>query len=91
MNMKLQNTNLLIVAALALMTNGFSLLGLNHGSAGAVARNIECNSAMTRNIQVAESLKQLTSNPPRKPEQTFASLFNMPPVEGIGRQINELG
>jgi Co/Zn/Cd efflux system component len=54
--MKLQNTNLLIVAALALLTNGFSLLGLNHGSAGALARNIECISSISRNIQVAEML-----------------------------------
>ncbi|MDA7087968.1 hypothetical protein PH586_16365 [Pseudomonas sp. SA3-5] len=74
--MKLQNTHLLIVAALALMTNGFSLLGLNHGSAGALARNIECVSSISRNIQVAEMLKQLTGNPPCKPQMTSAGPFS---------------
>lgn len=74
--MKLQNTHLLIVAALALMTNGLSLLGLNHGSAGALARNIECNSSMSRNIRVAVSLEQLIGNPPCLPDRTFAGPFS---------------
>jgi Co/Zn/Cd efflux system component len=74
--MKLQNTPLLIVATLALMTNGLSLLGLNHGSAGALARNIECNSSMSRNIQVAVSLKQLPANPPCRPDNALASPFS---------------
>lgn len=74
--MKLHNSKLLIVAALALMTNGFSLLGLNHGSAGALARNLECNSSISRNIQVAEMLKQLAGNPPCKPQMSLAGPFS---------------
>jgi len=74
--MKLHNSKLLIVAALALMTNGFSLLGLNHGSAGALARNLECNSNISRNIQVAEMLKQLPGNPPCKPQLSPAGSFS---------------
>lgn len=74
--MKLQNRNLLILAALAVMTNGLTLLGLNHGSAGALARNIECNSTMSRNIQVAESLKQLTGHPPCQPDKAFTGPFS---------------
>ncbi|TWC28600.1 hypothetical protein FBY03_13525 [Pseudomonas sp. SJZ079] len=74
--MKPQNTNLLIVAALALLTNGLSLLGLNHGSAGALARNIECNSSMSRNIRVAVSLEQLPANPPCRPDNSFAGPFS---------------
>lgn len=62
--MKLHNPNLLIVAALAVMTNGFTLLGLNHGSAGALARTLECNSNMSRSIEVGESLKRLVGYPP---------------------------
>lgn len=73
--MKLHNPNLLIVAALAVMTNGFTLFGLNHGSAGALARNLECNSNMSRSIQVAESLRQLTSYPPRIPEPGYTGPF----------------
>ncbi len=75
--MKLQNTPLLIVAALALMTNGLSLLGLNHGSAGAMARNIECNSSMSRNIQVAVSLKQLIGNPPSPTNKSGTGRFSL--------------
>ncbi|KFX68071.1 hypothetical protein TMS3_0123025 [Pseudomonas taeanensis MS-3] len=75
--MKLQNTPLLIVAALALMTNGLSLLGLNHGSAGALARNIECNSSMSRNIQVAVSLKQLIGNPPSPTNKSGTGRFSL--------------
>lgn len=74
--MKLQNRNLLIVAALAVMTNGLTLLGLNHGSAGALARNIECNSTMSRNIRVAETLKRLTGNPPCQPDKAFTGPFS---------------
>jgi hypothetical protein len=74
--MKLQNTNLLIVAALALMTNGLSLLGFNHGSVGALARNIECNASMSRNIQVAVSLKQLPANPPCRPDNALTGPFS---------------
>lgn len=74
--MKLQSRNLLILAALAVMTNGLTLFGLNHVSAGALARNIECNSTMSRNIQVAESLKQLTGLPPCRPDKAWAGPFS---------------
>jgi Co/Zn/Cd efflux system component len=58
--MKLHNTHLLIVATLTVLTNGFSLRGFNHGSAGALARNIECISMHiaqypgSRNAQAAD-------------------------------------
>lgn len=74
--MKLKNRNMLIVAALAVMTNGLSLLGLNYGSAGALARTIECNSNIARSIQVAEMLKQMSSQPPCRPELVFAEQFS---------------
>ncbi|NQD93756.1 hypothetical protein HP532_13985 [Pseudomonas sp. CrR25] len=73
----MQNRNLLIVAALAVLTNGLSLLGLQQGSAGALARTIECNSSMSRNIQVAESLKQLSGLPPYRPEVAFTGPFRL--------------
>lgn len=75
--MKTQNTNLLIVAALALMTNGLSLLGLNHGSAGALARNIECNSSMSRNIRVAASREQLIGSPPCPTNKSSTARFSL--------------
>ncbi len=75
--MKLRNRNLLIVALLALMTNGLTLLGLNHGSAGALARNIECNSNIARNIQVAETLKRWTGLPPYPPTKHGPGRFSL--------------
>ncbi|HWV08077.1 hypothetical protein [Pseudomonas sp.] len=73
--MKLHNPNLLVVAALAVMTNGFTLLGLNHGSAGALARNLECNSNMARSIEVGESLKKLIGFPPRHDDPGLSGPF----------------
>ncbi|WP_339488205.1 hypothetical protein [Pseudomonas sp. EL_65y_Pfl2_R95] len=75
--MKLKNRNLLIIAALAIMTNGLSLLGLNHGSAGALARTIECNSNIGRNLQVAQQLKLMTSTPPNKADCVFVERFEL--------------
>mgnify|MGYP006967106456 FL=1 len=39
--MRRQTRKFWIVAALAILTNGYSLLGLAQGSAGALARTIE--------------------------------------------------
>lgn len=73
--MKLKNRNLLIIAALAIMTNGLSLLGFNYGSAGALARTIECNSKIAHNLQIAQNLKPITGNPPTRAAFAFASRF----------------
>ncbi|WP_417662368.1 hypothetical protein [Pseudomonas sp.] len=75
--MKLKNRNLLIIAALAIMTNGLSLMGFNYGSAGALARTIECNSQIARNLQVAKGLKPITGNPPTRAALAFANRFEL--------------
>lgn len=46
--MRRQTRKFWIVASLAILTNGYSLLGLAQGSAGALARTLECNQAMVR-------------------------------------------
>ncbi|MGX5219682.1 MULTISPECIES: hypothetical protein [Pseudomonas] len=73
--MKLKNRNLLIIAALAIMTNGLSLLGFNYGSAGALARTIECNSQIAHNLKVAQGLKPITGKPPSRVALAFANRF----------------
>lgn len=44
-----------VIAALAVLTNGMSLLGLAEQSAGAVARSLECKSAITRTSEILRS------------------------------------
>ncbi|ARU88159.1 hypothetical protein [Pseudomonas sp. M30-35] len=73
--MKLKNRNLLIIAALAFMTNGLSLLGLEYGSAGALARTLECNSNIARNLQIAQQLKRMSTSPPPKADYVFVNSF----------------
>nr|WP_139134762.1 MULTISPECIES: hypothetical protein [Pseudomonas] len=75
--MKLKNRNMLVIAALAIMTNGLSLLGLDYGSAGALVRTIECKSNIARNIEVADRLKKLLGQPPCRPETEFAPRFSL--------------
>ncbi|KRB64344.1 hypothetical protein [Pseudomonas sp. Root71] len=50
-----------VIAFLAFMTNGSSLLGIGQGSAGSVARAIEANHNIARNIEMA-------GNPPIRNE-----------------------
>lgn len=73
--MKHQRTRLLIVAGLAVMTNGFSLFGIGNASAGALARTLECNTNIARNIEVGETLKRLAGNPPCKNAPVSNSIF----------------
>jgi len=53
-----------IIAFLAFMTNGASLLGIGQGSAGSLARTIEANHNMARNSENAKALDLLAGNPP---------------------------
>lgn len=61
-----------VIAFLAFMTNGTSLLGIGHGSAGSVARAIEANHNIARNITTAKAQGLLAGNPPiRRPGNFF--------------------
>lgn len=68
---------LLVIAFLAFITNGFSLLGIGHGSIGAVARAIEANHNIARNIEIAKAMGMLAGNPPIKPESGFFGPFHV--------------
>ena len=66
-----------VLAILAFMTNGASLLGFGQGSAGAVARSIEANHNMAYNIQTAKALGMLAGNPPMKRQGDFFGPFQV--------------
>lgn len=92
-----------VIAALAVLTNGMSLLGLAEQSAGAVARSLECKSAITRTSEILRS-GTLSGEPlslhrkiptasarPRKSSatvcETVAPSSMTAPLEGAGRRM----
>ncbi|MHC8381624.1 hypothetical protein [Pseudomonas sp. LB3P14] len=66
-----------VIAFLAFMTNGSSLLGIGQGSAGSVARTIEANHNLARNIETAKALGLLAGNPPIKRQGSFFGPFQV--------------
>ncbi|MGY3171749.1 hypothetical protein ACVWYU_001123 [Pseudomonas sp. TE12234] len=67
----------LVIAILAFITNGFSLLGIGQGSIGGVARAIEANHNIARNIETAKAMGMLAGNPPVEPESGFFGPFEV--------------
>jgi hypothetical protein len=68
---------LLVIAFLAFITNGFSLLGIGQGSIGGVARAIEANHNIARNIETAKAMGMLAGNPPIKSDESFFGPFQV--------------
>ncbi|OLF54004.1 hypothetical protein [Pseudomonas chlororaphis] len=66
-----------VIAFLAFMTNGASLLGVGQGSAGSLARAIECNHNIAHNIETAKALGLLAGNPPAKPKAASFGPFSV--------------
>jgi hypothetical protein len=66
---------LLVIAFLAFITNGFSLLGIGQGSIGGVARAMEANQNIARNIETAKAMGMLAGNPPIKSDEAFFGPF----------------
>ncbi|MHC8391883.1 hypothetical protein ACYZTM_28640 [Pseudomonas sp. MDT2-39-1] len=66
-----------VIAFLAFMTNGSSLLGGGQGSAGSVARTIEANHNLARNIETAKALGLLAGNPPIERQGGFFGPFQV--------------
>ncbi|QCY12593.1 MULTISPECIES: hypothetical protein [Pseudomonas] len=66
-----------VIAFLAFMTNGASLLGIGQASAGSVARSIEANHNLARNIETATALGLLAGNPPIKRQGGFFGPFHV--------------
>ncbi|MFY0731848.1 hypothetical protein [Pseudomonas sp. NFX15] len=68
---------LLIIAFLAFITNGFSLLGIGQGSIGGVARAMEANHNIARNIETAKAMGLLAGNPPIRNEGVVFGPFQV--------------
>ena len=66
-----------VIAFLAFMTNGSSLLGIGQGSAGSLARAIEANHNLAREIETAKALGLLAGNPPIKRQGDFFGPFQV--------------
>lgn len=66
-----------VIAFLAFMTNGSSSLGIGQGSAGSVARTIEANHNLARNIETAKALGLLAGNPPMERQDDFFGPFQV--------------
>ncbi|BAN47994.1 hypothetical protein [Metapseudomonas resinovorans] len=75
--MKQHKNRLYFLTALAVMTNGFSLIGCAHGSVGAVAKNIEANHNIARGITNERALPGLSGNPPTDRESRLPAAFDM--------------
>lgn len=73
----MKGVRLWIIALLAFMTNGSSLLGIGQASADSVARSIEANHNMAHNIQTAKALGLLAGNPPMKRPGDFFGPFQI--------------
>ena len=66
-----------VIAFLAFMTNGASLLGIGQASAGSVARSIEANHNLAHNIETAKAMGLLAGNPPVKRQGDFFGPFQI--------------
>jgi hypothetical protein len=66
-----------VIAFLAFMTNGASLLGIGQGSAGSVARAIEANHNIARNRENARALDLLAGNPPLRNDAVVFGPFQV--------------
>jgi hypothetical protein len=73
----MRGRKLWVIAFLAFITNGSSLLGIGQGSAGSVARTIEANHSLARNIETQKALGLLAGNPPIKRQHDFFGPFQV--------------
>lgn len=72
---KNNRTRLLVLASLSLLTTLLALSGVGKGSAGAVARNIECSHKLAHHLELAESLKRQRSSPPPSRGERLSPYF----------------
>lgn len=72
---KNHRTRLLVLASLSLLTTLLALSGIGKGSAGAVARNIECGHKLAHHLDLAESLNRQRSSPPPNRSERLSPYF----------------
>ncbi|MFY1054789.1 hypothetical protein ACOQNP_24480 [Ectopseudomonas khazarica] len=73
--LRTQRSRLLMLAGMALLTTLLALVGIGKGSAGALARNIECSHKLAHHLDLAESLKRQRSSPPPSRNERFSPYF----------------
>jgi hypothetical protein len=73
----MKGRKLWVIAFLAFITNGSSLLGIGQASAGSVARSIEANHNLARNIETQKAMGLLAGNPPIKRHVDFFGRFQV--------------
>jgi hypothetical protein len=73
----MKGRKLWVIAFLAFITNGSSLLGIGQASAGSLARSIEANHNLARNIETQKAMGLLAGNPPIKRQVDFFGRFQV--------------
>ncbi|MDB6143206.1 MAG: hypothetical protein JWP80_2250 [Pseudomonas sp.] len=73
----MKGTQLWIVAFFAVITNGFSLIGLGQASSGGLARSIEAKHEIAHSIEMARTQTMMASNPPNKSGWYESALFEV--------------
>lgn len=71
----MKGSRLWVAGFLALLTNGGSLLGVGQGSAGSLAKGIECNHNIAHSIENAKTHGLLAGTPPSKPRMVITGPF----------------
>jgi hypothetical protein len=66
-----------VIATLAFITNGASLLGIGQGSVGSLARAIEARHSIAHDIERDNSAAMLSGNPPIKAPADFLGPFQV--------------
>ncbi|WP_095079175.1 hypothetical protein [Pseudomonas sp. Irchel s3h17] len=73
----MRGRKLWVVAFLAFLTHGAALLGVGQASAGSLARAIECNHNIARNIETAKAQGLLAGNPPCRSRSPIPGPFQV--------------
>lgn len=75
--MQLSAQQVLLLATFLTLSNAPALAGSGKVVGGGIARTIECNQTLARNLELDEQLKRLPGNPPDKSRTHFAKAFDL--------------
>ncbi|MBB1518354.1 hypothetical protein [Aquipseudomonas guryensis] len=75
--MQISAQQALLLAVFLTLSNAPALAGNGKVVGGGIARTIECNQTLARNLELDEQLKRLPGNPPDKRREALASTFDL--------------
>lgn len=75
--MQFSTKQALLLATFLTLSNGPALAGSGQVVGGGIARTIECNQTLARNLELDEQLKRLPGNPPNRQRAHFADAFDL--------------